>query len=181
MGVGTSGSWFWPRLSRLLRDGKVSERIGARKIRVLVVDDSVFMGMQVAGILNEDAEIEVVGRAMNGAEALKMVEDLNPDVVTMDVEMPVMDGLTSLKHIMVRFPVPTVMISSFTWEGARTIFDALRFGAVDVIARRSSSENESLEAQRASLVAKVKRAASIRVERFSYRRSQTSACGLNRG
>ena len=87
---------------------------GADKIRVLVVDDSALMSRQISSILSEDSSIEVIGRAKDGLEALTMVKDLRPDVVTMDVEMPRMNGITALKHIMVKHSVPTVMISALT-------------------------------------------------------------------
>jgi two-component system, chemotaxis family, protein-glutamate methylesterase/glutaminase len=140
------------------------------KIRVLVVDDSVLMGIQITKILNADGRLEVVGRAKDGLEALELVEKLKPDVVTLDVEMPRMDGLTALKHIMVRCPVPTVMVSALTWEGTRATFDALRFGAVDVIAKPSRRETESLDAQAQDIVTRVKRAATIGIGRARYRK-----------
>jgi two-component system, chemotaxis family, protein-glutamate methylesterase/glutaminase len=144
------------------------------RIRVLVVDDSVLMSRQIANILGDDEKIEVVGRAKDGVEALTMVETLKPDVVTMDVEMPRMNGLTALKHIMVRYSIPTVMISALTTEGARTTFDALKFGAIDVIAKPSRREDESLEVQKADIISKVKRAASIRTGRSRYIRMPKS-------
>lgn len=138
------------------------------KITVLVVDDSALMSRQIAGILNDDHRLEVVGRARDGLEALEMVGALNPDVITLDVEMPRMNGITVLKHIMVRHATPTVMISALTTEGAKTTFDALKFGAIDVIAKPSRREDESLEAQKADIIAKVRRAASIRSGRSRY-------------
>lgn len=138
------------------------------KIRVLVVDDSALMSKQISSILNEDDKIEVVGQAKDGIEAMRMVGALKPDVITLDVEMPKMSGITALKHIMVRHGVPTVMISALTKEGARTTFDALRYGAIDVIAKPSRREDESLESQKADIVAKVRRASAIRTGRSRY-------------
>jgi two-component system chemotaxis response regulator CheB len=140
----------------------------SNKIRVLVVDDSALMSRQITNILNEDAFIEVVGRARDGLEALSLVKDLSPDVVTMDVEMPRMNGITALKHIMVKHSIPTVMISALTKEGARTTFDALKYGAIDVIAKPSRREDENLDAQKADIISKVKRAAAIRTGRSRY-------------
>ncbi len=151
------------------------------KIRVLVVDDSVLMGIQITKILNADDRLEVVGRAKDGVEALELVEKLKPDVVTLDVEMPRMDGLTALKHIMVRFPVPTVMVSALTWEGTKATFDALRFGALDVIAKPSRRETESLEEQAKDIVTRVKRAASIGIGRARYRKKPAANPFLVRG
>lgn len=148
-----------------------------RRIRVLVVDDSVLMGIQISKILSADEKIEVVGRAKDGVEALEMIQQLSPDVVTLDVEMPRMDGITALKHIMVRHPVPIIMVSSLTREGAKATFDALRFGALDVIAKPSRRETDSLEAQAEDIVTRVKQAANIGIDRARYRK-RPSKSGL---
>jgi two-component system chemotaxis response regulator CheB len=152
---------------QLLRTGNMGNN-GNEKIRVLVVDDSALMSRQISSILNEDSSLEVVGRARDGLEALTMVKELKPDVVTMDVEMPRMNGITALKHIMVKHAVPTVMISALTKEGARTTFDALKYGAIDVIAKPSRREDENLDAQKADIISKVRRAAAIRTGRSRY-------------
>jgi len=151
------------------------------RIRVLVVDDSALMSRQIAGILGDDDHIHVVGRAKDGQEALDMIEILKPDVITLDVEMPRMNGITTLKHIMVRYATPTVMISALTTEGARTTFDALKFGAIDVIAKPSRREDQSLEAQKAEIVAKVRRAAAIRTGRSRYVRVPSSGSATVKG
>ncbi len=148
----------------------MTQQRGNSKIRVLVVDDSALMSRQITAILQNDEKLQVVGWAKDGLEALNMVRSLRPDVVTMDVEMPRMNGITALKHIMVKHPVPTVMISALTVEGARTTFDALKYGAIDVIAKPSRREDVSLDAQQAEIVAKVKRAAAIRTGRSRYMR-----------
>ncbi len=145
-------------------------RDDTRKIRVLVVDDSRLMGTQIAGILAEDNDIHVAGKAENGLEALTMVEEIRPDVITLDVEMPIMNGITALKHIMVKYAIPTVMISALTQEGAHTTFDALKFGAVDVVGKPSRREDASLEEQQADIITKVKRAALIRTGISRYLR-----------
>lgn len=157
---------FWVE-KLALRADSMGEN-GAERIRVLVVDDSALMSRQISSILSEDSAIEVIGRAKDGLEALTMVKDLRPDVVTMDVEMPRMNGITALKHIMVKHSVPTVMISALTKEGARTTFDALKYGAIDVIAKPSRREDENLEAQKADIITKVRRAAAIRTGRSRY-------------
>jgi two-component system chemotaxis response regulator CheB len=143
---------------------------GDDKIRVLVVDDSALMSRQITRILENGKEFQVVGWAKDGLEALAMVQALRPDVVTLDVEMPRMNGITALKHIMVKYPIPTVMISALTVEGAKTSFDALRYGAIDVIAKPSRREDESLESQHAEIISKVRRAAAIRTGRSRYMR-----------
>ncbi len=138
------------------------------KIKVLVVDDSVLIARTISRILESDGSIEVIGRARDGVQALEMIEDLKPDVVTLDVEMPKMDGITALKHIMVKYATPTVMISALAREGSRTSFECLKYGAIDVIAKPSRRETESLAEQEAEIVAKVRRAATIRTGRFRY-------------
>lgn len=141
-----------------------------KKIKVLVVDDSALMSRQIANILSSADGIEVVGRAKDGKEALALIEELNPDVITLDVEMPTMNGLTALKHIMVKYAIPTVMLSALTTEAAQTTFDSLKFGAIDVVAKPSKKETESLEAQKADIISKVKRAAFIDTGRLRYLR-----------
>jgi two-component system, chemotaxis family, protein-glutamate methylesterase/glutaminase len=98
-------------------------------IRVLVVDDSALMRRIISRMLSKDQFIQVIGTAENGEEAIEKVEALKPDVVTMDVEMPRMNGLEALKHIMSRTPIPVIMLSAVTKEGAGTTLDALEMGA----------------------------------------------------
>ncbi len=108
------------------------------KIKVLVVDDSAFMRKAIENMLKKDSDIEVIGNARNGKEALDKIKELNPDVVTLDIEMPVMDGLEALKHIMKEMPRPVIMVSSLTTEGAEATLKALELGAVDFIAKDKS-------------------------------------------
>ena len=105
----------------------------AGRVRVLVVDDSAFMRKAISTMLELDPEIEVVDTARDGLEAIEKVKALNPDLVTLDVEMPRMDGLTALKHIMEEHPLPVLMVSSLTTEGAEATLTALELGAVDFI------------------------------------------------
>ena len=102
-------------------------------VKVLVVDDSGFFRRRVKEILEADPRIEVVGTATNGQEAVEQTLALHPDVITMDYEMPVMDGITAVRHIMQRQPTPVVMFSSLTYEGARVSLDALDAGAADYL------------------------------------------------
>lgn len=102
-------------------------------IRVLVVDDSQFFQRQLKDIINENPELKVVGIASNGREAIDKAADLQPDIITMDFEMPVMDGVTAIKHIMAQRKVPILMFSSLTYEGAKVTLDALAAGALDFI------------------------------------------------
>ena len=105
-------------------------------IRVLVVDDSGFFRRRVRAMLEGDARLEVIGEAANGAEAVDMAAKLKPDVITMDIEMPVMDGITATKRIMQSNPRPILMFSSLTTDGAQATLDALDAGAVDYLPKR---------------------------------------------
>ncbi|NPA18316.1 MAG: response regulator, partial [Gammaproteobacteria bacterium] len=102
-------------------------------VKVLVVDDSGFFRRRVSEILSADPTIQVVGTATNGKEAIDRALALKPDVITMDYEMPMMDGITAVRHIMQRCPTPVLMFSSLTHEGARVTLDALDAGAVDYL------------------------------------------------
>ena len=102
-------------------------------VRVLVVDDSNFFCRRVVEILKADPDVQVVGVANNGAEAVKKAAELKPDVITMDVEMPVMDGITATKQITAQQSVAVLMLSSLTYEGARMTLDAMAAGAVDFL------------------------------------------------
>ncbi len=102
-------------------------------VKVLVVDDSGFFRRRVSEILSSDPNIQVVGTATNGREAIDQVLALKPDVITMDYEMPMMDGITAVRQIMQRCPTPVLMFSSLTHEGARVTLDALDAGAVDYL------------------------------------------------
>ena len=102
-------------------------------VKVLVVDDSGFFRRRVSEILSSDPTIQVVGTATNGKEAIDQALALKPDVITMDYEMPMMDGITAVRHIMQRCPTPVLMFSSLTHEGARVTLDALDAGAVDYL------------------------------------------------
>lgn len=106
--------------------------------RVVVVDDSGFFRRRITEILNADVGIEVVGGAANGQEAIELVKQLKPDVVTMDIEMPVMDGITAVRHIMADTPLPILMFSTLTTDGAQATLDALEAGATDFLPKRFS-------------------------------------------
>ncbi len=133
------------------------------KIRVLVVDDTALMRKIISDILKRDPEIEVVGTAANGYIALQKIKRLNPDVVTMDVEMPKMDGLTALSKIMEEHPVPVIMVSSHTYEGAKVTLEALELGAFDFIPKPTGIKSEAFEIIADSLISKVKAAAGAKL------------------
>jgi len=130
---------------------------------VLVVDDSAMMRKVIGGIFGKVSDIRVVGEAGDGQEAMEQVVRLNPDVITLDINMPVMDGITALKHIMIRSPKPVVMCSTLTQEGESITFDALKFGAVDFIHKPSNRQPEKLEAQYHRILQKVRMAADAEI------------------
>nr|WP_305906677.1 response regulator [Methylomarinum sp. Ch1-1]MDP4519375.1 response regulator [Methylomarinum sp. Ch1-1] len=105
-------------------------------IRVLIVDDSRFICKRIQQILEEDQEYTVVGVAGNGREAVKLAAQLKPDVITMDVEMPLMDGITAVKKIMSDCPAPILMFSASTQVGAKATLDALNAGAIDFLPKQ---------------------------------------------
>ena len=113
--------------------GKLTQDISSKKVKVLVVDDSLMMCKAITGILASMHEIQVVGTCNHPEQLLDMIPRLGPDVITLDVNMPQVDGVALLKRIMVDFPLPVVMISDFTEEGAMTTFDCLLLGAVDFL------------------------------------------------
>jgi two-component system, chemotaxis family, protein-glutamate methylesterase/glutaminase len=132
-------------------------------IRVLVVDDSAFMRRIIGEAINEQPDMDLVGTATGGLDALVKVEKLQPDVVTLDVEMPEMDGLTALRHLMARYPRPVVMVSNVTQQGAITTVRALAIGAVDFVAKPSGSISLDFARVREDLVRKIRIAATARV------------------
>ncbi|MCK8058780.1 MULTISPECIES: chemotaxis response regulator protein-glutamate methylesterase [unclassified Fusibacter] len=134
-----------------------------KKIKVLVVDDSAFMRKVVSDIINACDHIEVIATAKNGKEALELLKTLKPDVVTMDIEMPVMDGLTALEKAMDTTPVPIVMLSSLTKEGADATLKALELGAVDFITKPSSVFKINADDVKTQLIEKLEIASRIRI------------------
>ena len=132
------------------------------KSRVLVVDDSAFMRRVISDIIEGAADLEVCGTAKNGLDALDKIRQLDPDVVTMDVEMPQMDGIATLEIIMRDFARPVVMLSSLTRAGADETIKALTIGAVDFIAKPSGQISLDIETVKEEIVAKVRAAAAIR-------------------
>ncbi len=126
------------------------------QIRVLVVDDSAFMRKALSMMLEDDPAIKVIGTARDGDEGVQKVCRLKPDLVTMDIEMPRMDGLTALKEIMAKHPVPVMMISSLTTDGARATLDALDMGAVDFIPKQLSYVSLDIVKIKEEMLAKIK-------------------------
>src|SRR5690606_35574883 len=131
-------------------------------IRVLVVDDSAFVRKAIALMLERAPDIQVAGTARDGEEALAQVRALDPDVVTLDVEMPGMDGLTALRQLIREAPRPVLMISSLTQEGAATTVEALAAGAFDFISKEHARISTSITKIESDLHQKVRQAARAR-------------------
>ncbi|MGQ9744955.1 MAG: chemotaxis protein CheB [Dissulfurimicrobium sp.] len=147
----------------------------SKKIRILVVDDSPLMCKVLTRLLSEEPTFQVVGQALNGKDAIEALLKMPCDVCTLDVHMPGMSGLSALKHIMIRSPLPILMVSAFTSEGSKVTFEALRYGAVDFFQKPSQEKGEDIDAQKAILKEKVKRAARVQVKAARYLRlSQVS-------
>ena len=124
-------------------------------VKVLVVDDSGFFRRRVSEILSADPNIQVIGTATNGREAIDQALALKPDVITMDYEMPMMDGITAVRNIMQRCPTPVLMFSSLTHEGARVTLDALDAGAVDYLPKNFEDISRNPDKVKAMLCEKV--------------------------
>jgi two-component system, chemotaxis family, protein-glutamate methylesterase/glutaminase len=128
----------------------------SERVRVLVVDDSALMRKLIPAILARDPSIEVVGTAMDGAFALKKIEELHPDVVTLDLEMPRMDGMETLRLIMQRAPLPVILFSTHSKEGAYSTFKALALGAIDFVAKPKDAAAGHLDVIADQLIEKIK-------------------------
>ena len=133
--------------------------------KVLVVDDSAFFRKRIVEILEADPHIEVVGTAADGREAIRQVSLLKPDVVTMDIEMPVMDGITAVRRIMAIRPTPVLMFSSLSYEGAQATLDALDAGALDFLPKRFDDITRDREQAKRILRARVRQLAAQRMGR----------------
>src|SRR5579862_8936523 len=134
-----------------------------KKIRVLIVDDSSLVRQMLTDILNEAPDIEVVGVASDPLFARERIKALNPDVLTLDVEMPRMDGLTFLSNLMRLRPMPVLMVSSLTERGAQTTLRALELGAVDFVSKPKTDLTGTLRDFSEEICTKVRAAAGARV------------------
>ncbi len=132
-------------------------------VRVLIVDDSGFFRRRVSEILSEDPLIDVVGFAVDGKDAIVKVNELKPDVITMDIEMPVMDGITATREIMAKNPLPILMFSSLTTDGAKATLDALEAGAVDFLPKRFEDISKDRDEAKKLLCARVRAVVRSRV------------------
>lgn len=135
----------------------------SKKLKVLVIDDASFMIKAVSDILESDPEIEVVGSAKNGLEGLEKIKELRPDVITLDIDMPVMDGISAIRHIMIESPLPVVVLSSLFSDGSIT-FEALRLGVVDFVPKPSGAVSPDIGTAKRQIIDRLKIALSVNFE-----------------
>ncbi len=133
-------------------------------ISVLIVDDSMVFRRFLRDIFEESPDFLIVGEAQNGVEALGMVLQTNPSVILLDLEMPLMDGMTTLQHLMIHRPTPTIMFSSLTEEGTSRAFDTMKNGAVDFICKDFIFQKNSLQIKKKVLTDKARKAAQLQVK-----------------
>jgi len=145
------------------------------KIKVLVVDDSALVRQVMSEILNADSSIEVVGTAQDPYDAREKIKKLSPDVLTLDVEMPKMDGITFLGNLMRLHPMPVIMVSTLTEKGADITFEALELGAIDFVSKPKIDVTDGLNDYAEEICRKVKTAAGVNVNKISDRRARQSA------
>jgi len=154
-----------------------------RQITAVIVDDSAFMRKSISIMLESDPDIKVIGQARDGLEGYEMVKRLKPDIVTLDIEMPRMDGITALKKIMSDCPTSVLMVSSLTTEGADITIKALEYGAVDFIPKELSYINVNIIKIKEDLINKIKeivkqKAVKERLRRLQRLSRSTSATAL---
>jgi two-component system, chemotaxis family, protein-glutamate methylesterase/glutaminase len=147
--------------------------IANKKFRVLIVDDSAFMRKVLETIFNADDQLQVVGHAKDGREAVALAESLKPDVITMDINMPHVDGLQATAQIMTTNPRPIVIVSSESREGAASTLKALELGAIEFVAKPSSGIDLDMQSVKEDLLRKVRMAAKVRVVRTASRLATT--------
>lgn len=143
------------------------------KKKLLIVDDSAFMRKLIGDFFKDSKTIEVVGIARNGSDAIRKIKTLRPDVITMDVEMPEMNGIEALKQIMIDSPVPIIMLSSTTQRGTESTLLAMEYGAVDFVAKPSGTISLDLHKIKEELVEKVEHASKITVSKLKKVQSPT--------
>ena len=141
-----------------------NETVPSSKISILIVDDSLVFRKFLADIFDDCEECIIVGEAQNGIEALDMILKTKPNVILLDMEMPLMDGMTALQHLMIHKPTPTIMFSSLTERGTARCFDTLKNGAVDFVCKDFIFQKSSLLTYKKLLIEKVQKAALVRLK-----------------
>lgn len=136
------------------------------RTRILIVDDSSFMRMAIRSVLSKEPAFDIVGTAVDGRDGVEKAIALKPDIITMDVEMPNMDGIAALKQIMAKAPTKVIMVSTLTNEGARSTFEALDAGAIDYIPKNVTDSSDAQNIFRTELLRKVKEAVGSRHTRL---------------
>ena len=136
------------------------------KIRVLIIDDSLFMRRLISALLSDDPEIEVADTAKDGAEALKKLSKIKPDVITLDLVMPGWDGLTTLKHIMAQYPVPVVILSAYSQKDADITLECLEAGAVGFVLKPSGELSLDIKNIKQQLLEEVKAASQVGIKKL---------------
>lgn len=147
--------------------------------RLLIVDDSRLMRKAFYDLFSRDSRFHIVGTARDGLDALRMIEELEPDTLTMDMQMPRMDGLTALKYIMIRHPRPVVVVSAFTGETSRLTYESFKYGAVDVLTKPAQGELQLMEREAEELRERVAQAARVRIEAAQYIRRTGNRSALD--
>jgi two-component system, chemotaxis family, protein-glutamate methylesterase/glutaminase len=150
-----------------------------KKTRVLIVDDSAFMRKVLEEIIRTDPKLEVVGQAKDGREAISLAQTLQPDVMTMDINMPRMDGLEATAHIMTQNPRPILIVSSESRQGAASTLRALELGAIDFVTKPSSGIDLDMKSVRDELLSKLKMAAKVRVVRTAALHDHSAGAELD--
>ncbi len=150
-----------------------------KKIRVLVVDDSAFMRKVLHGIISSDPELQVIGEARDGREAVALAQSLQPDVITMDIMMPHVDGLQAIELIMSQHPRPIVIVSSESREGAASTLRGLELGAIDFVSKPKSGVDLDMNQVRDEITRKLRLAAKVRVVRTATRPSVSIPASAN--
>jgi two-component system chemotaxis response regulator CheB len=153
-------------------------------IKALIVDDALFMRKAIMEILESDSNLQIVGTAQDGLDGLNKIKELKPDVVTLDIDMPRMDGLAAIRHIMIESPVPVVVLSSLFSDGGVT-FEALRLGVVDFVPKPSGAISEDMNKSRRQIIDRVKIASNVnfnnirrvRIQPEKYLKDKTAADG----
>ncbi len=134
-----------------------------RRISLLIVDDSLAFRWILRDIFNQHPRVSIVAEASDGIQGLELMMKHRPDVIIMDMEMPLMDGVTALQHLMIHIPTPTIMFSSLTKEGTTRSFDALKYGAVDFVCKDSFFQGKVLDTLKKTIISKVLNASSLSV------------------